>query len=143
MSDRSRAESRRCGEPMISLAMLAPGLVKVTVRGAFGSGALAASRQLADDVLALEPAEVVLDLSRAHCDATTVPVLALLRRYAARRNVRLGLTSTSRMALALLRRAGQSELFRVVRPADLPLVVQPGPAASCGTDPSGIEEAAS
>jgi len=131
MSDSGPAEDRRAVEPIVSVSMLAPGLVKVTVRGPFGSGALAVSRQLADDVLALEPTDVVLDLSRARCDPTTVPVLALLRRYAARRGVRIGVTSTSRVALGLLRRAGQVDQFRVVRLADLPMVV---PRASPAAD---------
>jgi hypothetical protein len=120
MGDSGRAGGRRApAELVVTTSLPAVGVVLITVRGPFGADALATSRQTADDVLALEPTDVVLDLSRARCDATTVPVLALLRRYVARRGVRIGLTSTSRVILAMLRRAGQADHYRVIRPVDL------------------------
>lgn len=120
MSDLGRAIGQRApARPLVTTSWPAAGVVLITVRGRYGADALTVSRQTADVVLALDPTDVVLDLSRARCDATTVPVLALLRRYAARRGARIGLTSTSRVALAMLRRAGQVDQYRVIRPADL------------------------
>jgi hypothetical protein len=139
MSDSGGSGGRRTPATLVVTTSLpAAGVVLITVHGPFGANALSTSRQTADDVLALDPTDVVLDLSRARCDATTVPVLALLRRYAARRGARIGLTSTSRVALAMLRRAGQIDQYRVTRSADLSFGLRRTDAAG---GPAGAEAA--
>lgn len=114
------SDSGHCGgrpvadEPILSVVRPSAGLAVICVRGRFGATALGACRRLMDDVLALGPTDVVLDLSQARCDVTSVSVLALMRRYTVRRGARFGLTASSRAARALLRRTRLADLFPLV-----------------------------
>jgi hypothetical protein len=114
MTDSGRAARRPPAEPIVLVSSPVDGVVQVGVRGTVNGSALALCRRMIDDALALEPTQVVLDLGCARCDATTVPLLSLMRRYLARRGVRIGLSPASRGALALLRREHLSDLFPVV-----------------------------
>jgi hypothetical protein len=85
----------------------------VMVEGRLGADALPVCRCAIDAALLSHPSRVVLDLGAATCDAMSLSVLGLIRRYADRHGVALWLSPTSGPILDWLRRDDLGDLYPV------------------------------
>ncbi|MDQ1286797.1 MAG: hypothetical protein QG622_362 [Actinomycetota bacterium] len=115
-----RTGQRSCGrraaaESLVVPTRLASGVPVLVVEGRLGSVDLTTCRKVLDDLLSGGPEVVVLDVRGTGRGDLCLVVLALIRRYAARRGARLALTASSRPLLAGVRQARLTGLYPVVR----------------------------
>lgn len=123
---------RVAAESLVVPTRLASGVPVLSVDGQLGTVDLGTCRRLLDDLLAGRPELLLVDVRSATCDDLCLVVLALIRRYAARRGARLALTASSRPLVARVRRSRLADLYPLVRA--VPVVAEepapvPGDAA--------------
>lgn len=122
---------RNAADALVMPTRLASGVPVLAVEGPLGAVDLRTCRMVLDDLLKSAPEVVAVDVNSAMCGNACLVVLALIRRYAARRGVRLVLTVSSRPLIARLRRARLADLYPVIREAPelYPDAPVPGDAA--------------
>ena len=92
---------------------LVDGMALVSLRGTLSISAVPVCRQALDAVLRQAPDGVVLDLRLVRDAPAAVPVLGLVRRYLARRGVRLVLAGPGEATAAELRGGHVLDLYQV------------------------------
>lgn len=111
-----RSSGRRAAvEALVTPTRLASGVPVLLVEGPIGAVDLMACRKLLDGLLGSRPEVLVIDVRSLVCNDLCLVVLALIRRYAARRGTRLALTASSQSLIARLRRARLGDLYPVMK----------------------------
>jgi anti-anti-sigma regulatory factor len=110
-----RSSGRRAAvEALVMPTRLASGVPVLSVEGPIGAVDLVTCRKILDSLLGNRPEVLVIDVRSVVCDDLCLVVLALIRRYAARRGTRLALTASSLPVLARVRRARLADLYPIM-----------------------------